>query len=299
MTKRSTRSKRISKSRTNKPASRLKRFLRAFITSAIAAFSITSCALNPQLRDGIALEPILSQLGLPGQDQTAPQLHASGALVQTRFTHCPQFFPGGEAPSVPAGQALRELCFSSFAILHNGQTKTPVFVVQRLSRQMLLQGKGLERTDRFYAEARLPAAERAELDDYRRSGYSRGHMAPAADMHTINAMAQSFSLANMVPQDQAHNAGAWSRIENDTRKYVMRAKGDVYVFTGPVYSAGSGVIGAGRVAVPSYLYKLVYDATTGRSWVHWQANNRDAKAGPPISYEEFAERTGLKLLPMH
>jgi endonuclease G len=73
----------------------------------------------------------------------------------------------------------------------------------------------------------------------------------------------------------------------------------VYVFTGPVYSAGSGVIGAGRVAVPSYLYKLVYDATTGRSWVHWQANNRDAKAGPPISYEEFAERTGLKLLPMH
>jgi endonuclease G len=297
MTKRSTRSKRRPKSRAKTPAGRFKRFLRAFTTSAIAAFSITSCALNPQLREQIALEPILSQLGLPGQGQTAPQAYADGALVHTEFTQCPQFFPDGRPPIIPAGLALRELCFSSFAILHSGQTKTPVFVAQRLNRQMLVQARGLARTDRFYPEARLPAAERAELDDYRRSGYSRGHMAPAGDMHTVEAMAQSFSLANMVPQDQTHNAGAWSRIENDTRKYILRAKGDVYVFTGPVYGTGSKAIGAGGVGVPSHLYKVVFDAATGRSWVHWHANTRNAKAGPPISYEEFERRTGQQLLP--
>ncbi|NYT86834.1 DNA/RNA non-specific endonuclease [Pollutimonas harenae] len=276
--------------------SRFKRFFRALAVSAVTSFGAASCVLNPQLREQIPLEPMLSQLGLPGHEQIAPQVVATGPQVQTNFAQCRQFFPNGRPPIVPAGRALRELCFSSFAILHSGETKTPVFVVQRLNRRMLLQGKGIERTDRFYPEARLPSAERAELDDYRGSGYARGHMAPAGDMHTSDAMAQSFSLANMVPQDQRQNSGPWSTIEQDTRKYILRARGDVYVFTGPVYTARSEAVGAGRVAVPTYLYKVVYDATTGRSWVHWQANSPAAKVGPPISYEEFVRRTGKNLL---
>lgn len=279
-----------------KPVERFKRFLKAFGATAITAFSVASCALNPQLREQFPLEPILAQFGLPGQE-IAPQATPTGARAQTRFAQCPQFFPGVQLPIVPAGQALRELCFSSFAILHDGQTKTPVFVAQRLNRQMLRQGQGIARTDRFYPDARLPAAERAELDDYRGSGYSRGHMAPAGDMHTAEAMAQSFSLANMVPQNQTHNAGPWSKIEQDMRKYVLRAAGDVYIFTGPVYDTKPETIGAGRVAVPGHIFKVVYDGTTRRSWVHWQANSSSAKAGPPISYDEFVRRTGLQLLP--
>src|SRR5690606_4352018 len=175
-------------------------------------------------------------------------------------------------PVVPATPALRELCFSGFAGLHSGRTKTPVFVAERLDRRSLARAQGIARTDRFYAEARLPRSERAELEDYRGSGYSRGHMAPAGNMATETTMAQSFSLANMVPQNQAQNAGPWSRIEQDTRKYVMRAKGDVFVFTGPVYGASPSTIGSGKVAVPEHIYKLVYDPATGRSWVHWQQN---------------------------
>ncbi|MNJ66929.1 hypothetical protein D3C77_630530 [compost metagenome] len=49
--------------------------------------------------------------------------------------------------------------------------------------------------------------------------------------------------------------------------------------------------------MPSHVYKVVYDATTRRSWVHWQANNASAKEGAPISYEEFVRRTGMQLLP--
>lgn len=160
---------------------------------------------------------------------------------------------------------------------------------------MLVTGQGIKRTDRFYEEARLPRSERATLDDYRGSGYDRGHMAPAGDMHNDEAMAQSFSLANIVPQNAQHNRGAWSKIENDTRKYVMRAKGDVYIFTGVAYEGRASTVG-NRVAVPSHLYKVVYDATTGRSWVHWHANSADTKAGAPIGYDEFVRRTGLYLL---
>lgn len=234
----------------------------------------------------------------PSQAVAAPaDVGAPAArMVQTEFRQCPDFFPD-TPPVVPASPALRELCFSAFAILHSGQSKTPVFVVQRLNRQLLERTAGVERTDRFYAEARLPERERARLNDYRGSGYSRGHMAPAADMHTDEAMAQSFSLANMVPQDQTHNGGAWRRIEQDTRKYVMRAPGDVVVFTGPVFDGQPERIGEGGVMVPRYLYKLVFDVTTGRTWVHWHENSPDTRAGRPISYDEFVRRTNLHLLP--
>lgn len=221
---------------------------------------------------------------------------AVSGYTQTTFSQCPQFFPH-KPPAVPSAPALRELCFSAFAILHSGQTRTPVFVAQRLNRRMLRQAPAVSRTDRFYAEARLPKSERAELSDYRNSGYSRGHMAPAGDMHNDDAMAQSFSLANMVPQDQTHNAGAWNRIEQDTRKYIMRAAGDVYVFTGPVYDERPRTIGEGRIGVPRYLYKLVYDANAERAWVHWHENSPATRAGRPISYDEFVRRTGLRLLP--
>lgn len=281
--------------RKSRRPSRVRQFLRALVVSATTSFTIASCALNPQLREHAALEPILQQLGVGGLYTAAPVAAPSGEYVRTRFTGCPWFFPGNP-PIVPSGPALRELCYDAFAVLHSGSTKTPVFVAQRLNGQVLRQARAVERTDRFFADARLPASERAELDDYRHSGYSRGHMAPAGDMHTAQAMAQSFSLANMAPQDQRHNGGAWSKIENDTRKYVMRAQGDVYVFTGPVYSGQPARIG-GRVAVPTHFFKLVHDAGTGRSWVHWQANSAAAQATRPISYGEFVRRTRLHLLP--
>lgn len=273
------------------------RFLKSAGASALAAFGAASCAIHPQLRDWPGLDQVLAKLEWPqAPSAVAPPSAPVNGYVQTSFAQCPQFFPG-KPPVVPAAYTLRELCFSSFAILHSGQTKTPVFVAERLNRRALQAGQGLPRTDKFYAEGRLPASERAELADYRGSGYSRGHMAPAGDMADEQGMAQSFSLANMVPQNQVHNGGPWNQIEGDTRKYVQRAAGDVYVFTGPVFATRPPTIGQGRVAVPSHLFKLVYDATTRRSWVHWQANDAATKAGPPISYEEFVRRTGMHLLP--
>lgn len=277
-------------------------FLRTVSLTAIVVFSLSSVLWHADSRRiHEELELRWAQLVALLQPSTAgiedaPTSSASAQHIQTSFSQCAGFFPGPR-PIVPNGESLRELCFSAFAILHNGQTKTPVFVAQRLNKHMLSNAKRQSRTDRFYEEARLPRVERASLSDYRRSGFSRGHMAPAGDMHDAEAMAQSFSLANMVPQDQRHNAGAWSRIENDTRKYVSRAQGDVYVFTGPYYAQQPETIGEGRVAIPSHIYKVVYDATSGRSWVHWHENTPNFKAGPPISYADFVQRTGLHLLP--
>jgi endonuclease G len=124
------------------------------------------------------------------------------------------------------------------------------------------------------------------------------HMAPAADMPTPNAMAQSFSLANMAPQAPTNNRGVWAKaVEKPTRQYVMRAQGDVYVFTGPVFSGAVTTIGRGRVWVPTYLFKLVYDPSAQRAWAYWVENTNDAQMAAPISYRELVRRVGFELLP--
>ena len=182
-------------------------------------------------------------------------------------------------------------------MLYNGIARTPAFVAERLNREILLQARGQKRTNRFFADARLPEAERAELSDYKGSSYAKGHMAPAGDMASPSAMAQSFTLANIVPQNPTQNSGFWAKIEEDTRSYVMRAKGDVYVITGPVFASAGATIGANEVHVPAHLFKLVYDATTQKAWAHWQQNAAEARPGPPISYGELEQRTGIEWLP--
>jgi endonuclease G len=67
--------------------------------------------------------------------------------------------------------------------------------------------------------------------------------------------------------------------------------------TGPVFTSSSPSIGRNEVRVPAYLYKLVYDATTQRAWAHWQANREGERVGPPISYRELVQRTGIDFLP--
>jgi endonuclease G len=113
-------------------------------------------------------------------------------------------------------------------------------------------------------------------------------MDPAGDMPTAQAMAQSLSLANMIPQAPKRNRGVWAKtVESDTRKYASRATDDVYVITGPVYApsiADNPGIGLRQVRVPKYLFKLVYDEQKGKVWAHWQENADSTKDSAPISY---------------
>jgi len=215
------------------------------------------------------------------------------------FAACPQFFASGIAPVVKTHPMQRALCYDAFAILHSGESKTPVFVAEKLNKASIAD-TGEKRTNRYFPDARLRSAERALLDDYKASGFDRGHMAPAGDMPTAQAMAQSFSLANIVPQAPEHNRGVWAKtVEAATRKYASRAVGDVYVITGPVYVPSisqSPSIGRGQVRVPKYLFKLVYDEEKSKAWAYLHENTNSTKATAPISYEELVNRTGISFI---
>ncbi|GAA4015978.1 DNA/RNA non-specific endonuclease [Actimicrobium antarcticum] len=220
----------------------------------------------------------------------------SSAATSADFSKCRQLFAGGALPVLKnASMAPRALCYDNFAVLHSGRSRTPIYVAERLNKDNL--DNKITRGTRFFADARLPSGERAELADYKQSGFDRGHMAPAGDMATDAAMAQSFSLANMVPQATINNRKPWAAIEKATRNYVLRASGDVYVITGPVFDIRPATIGANRVWVPQSLFKLVYDPATRRAWVHWLDNTDDARVGKPISYEELVRRTGIDFMP--
>lgn len=225
-------------------------------------------------------------------------LIGNAALAEPEFSECRHFFVNGQPPIIQHRQEvqLRALCFSSFAVLHSGRSHTPLYVAEKLNKETLLDAKNNQRTNIFFADARLPRLERAELEDYKGSGFDRGHMAPAGDMATPEAMAQSFSLANMVPQAPINNRKAWASIEKATRKYVMRAIGNVYVITGPVFDSVPATIGNNKIWVPKYLFKLVYDPGTGRSWAHWIENTDQARPDKPISYAELVQRTGVNYI---
>ena len=107
-------------------------------------------------------------------------------------------------------------------------------------------------------------------------------------------MVQSFSLVNVIPQNTQHNSGAWFKIEQDTWHYVRRANGDMFVITGPVFAEDASQIGANRVRVPAFLYKLVYAATTHRVLAHWQQNREGETVSRPVGYQELVKRTDIE-----
>lgn len=99
----------------------------------------------------------------------------------------------------------------------------------------------------------------ANTDDYSKSGFDRGHLAPAADMGwSIISMEESFYYSNMSPQLPAFNRGIWKRTEELVRKWA-KIYSSVYVVTGPVLMDSLPSIGLNKVSIPKYYYKVVLD----------------------------------------
>ena len=187
------------------------------------------------------------------------------------------------------------LCFAAFAVLDSGQTRTPLYAAEHLTRLSVADARNVARDDAFHEEPRLPDDVRASLDDYVRSGYDRGHLAPAGDMPSEVAQAQSFSLANIVPQDRAMNRGLWSDIEESVRRLAVR-RGSLYVVTGAIFSGASvRQIGNG-VLVPTQLFKALYDPGSGEAGAYL-ASNADDGDWRAVSIADLQAAAGIDVFP--
>lgn len=194
------------------------------------------------------------------------------------------------------GLAGHLLCRKGYLLSHDPARKTPVWVVEHLNRTKA--DAIVSRSDDFQPDQELERGERAELLDYKGSGYDRGHMAPAADMAwDAQAMSESFYLSNMVPQAGAGmNRGIWAALEGKVRKWLLE-RGELYVYSGPVYLSGdSETIGPNHVAVPSSLFKIVLDPQQKQAIAVIMPNHKLKTEDMPnylVSVREVEKQTGL------
>jgi endonuclease G len=219
------------------------------------------------------------------------------AMPLQAATQCQAQFSAGVPPTVTNPKLMprtQEICFESYAVLHSGISRTPLYSAEHLTRQNLEDAKTLSRRDSFHSESTLPVSQRSELSDYARSGYDRGHMSPNGDMPNRSAQAESFSLANMVPQIHANNAGVWAGIEGAARQ-MATSEGELYVVSGPAFLGGN-IQKIGSVLVPTHLWKVLYSPQQRRAGAYLITND-DTREYATLAVSELEKMIGLSLLP--
>ena len=119
--------------------------------------------------------------------------------------------------------------------------------------------KNASRSDDFRADPKISTGS-ATPDDYKKTGYDRGHLSPAADFaFDKTAMSETFYMTNMSPQAGSFNRGIWKDLESTVRDWAKKF-GRVYVVSGPILEKNAGSyksIGANKVSVPEYYYKVI------------------------------------------
>lgn len=211
---------------------------------------------------------------------------------------CAPLFAGGQAPALLNARLAERtypLCYQAYAALASGITRGALWSAEHPTAAGLAGARQTQRINLFHPDDNLPPADRAELADYARSGFDRGHMTPSGDMPDAVAQEQSFSLANIVPQTAQLNRGAWERIESAVRTLVKR-RGEAYVVTGPAFGGASLRQIGGRVLVPSSTWKAIYVPATGDAGA-WSCANTAAPACAVLSVAALAAQTGVDPFP--
>lgn len=167
-----------------------------------------------------------------------------------------------EIPLCPAGSHDHERrVLTGFTLCYREDYEQPEWVAYTITPEKLV--KETERANNFRADPQISTGS-ATPDDYKSSGYDRGHLAPAADMAYSDAtMRESFYMSNMSPQEPSFNRGIWNNLENDVRA-IATGCDCLYVITGPVLEKPASKyahIGTNEVSVPEYYYKVLLAVT--------------------------------------
>lgn len=128
-----------------------------------------------------------------------------------------------------------------------------------LFKKKYLSGQ-VSRSNRFKEDPYV-LTDSAKPEEYYYSGFDRGHLVPAGDMKiSTDAMRESFYMSNISPQKSYFNRSIWRSLEYRVRSWV-RQKGDLHVFTGPIFSKKPEYIRGTSIAIPSGFYKIILQET--------------------------------------
>ena len=145
-----------------------------------------------------------------------------------------------------------------YSLSYNEEYEIAEWVSYVLTKKSL-RIPNVHRAKRFNPDLKVKSRS-AIYYDYRGSGYSRGHLAPAGDMaFNEEAMKESFLMGNITPQKRAFNGGIWNELEQNVRNWAWKDN-KLFIATGPVINNSiTNFIGKNKVGVPNKFYKVILD----------------------------------------
>jgi len=140
-----------------------------------------------------------------------------------------------------------------FVLSYNCSKGTANWVSWQLNNTWL---GNTERSDDFRPENSLPSGCYAvRPNDYRGSGYDRGHLTPSGDRTKNQQMNNAtFVMSNIIPQVPENNREVWRELEEYSRDLVRQGK-TLYIIAG-----GEGkqeAIADGKITVPKDTWKVI------------------------------------------
>ena len=206
------------------------------------------------------------------------------------------------APQISVEGDNQYICHTAYAVNYNYKTKVAHFVVEHIMAEDLT--KAAKRKDDFRMDPKVDDDKEATLADYAKSGYDRGHIAPAADFSwSAKEMSESFYLTNMMPQVPNNNRGVWKKTETMARDNAV-ARGEVYVISGTIFLDGYLTIGEGKVGVPQFVWKIIIDPKTQESIAFLFPNEQGTKIKTKtipeyiVDIDTIEAETGIDISPL-
>ena len=178
----------------------------------------------------------------------------SNPLIISEATHIEQSSQKIEIPKSSTDRSERLLYRRGYTVSYNSTTKIPNWVAWKLTPDRLVER--FSRSDKFLPDPDVDDA--VTTADYKGAHIDRGHMCPAGDNRwDKKAMAESFYMTNICPQNNNLNRGDWKELEEACRVWAEK-EGAVYIVCGPIlYSQPHRTIGTHRVVVPEAFFKVI------------------------------------------
>ena len=211
----------------------------------------------------------------------------------------PQSINSLMAVGIPKSVSNQVINYQTIRVNYNPSFRIPNCVAYELTATMvdMADAPGHENRKNYNYAKDSGVKGCPENWEYRGSGYSRGHMAPAMDMRwDKTAMKQCFYMTNMCPQDTKLNNDHWRVLEEKVHRWAKRDK-RLMVYTGPIMSKNPKMIGKDKqnIAVPDAFFKVVYAPEQGRA-IAFIYENRPCPGNISkyaVTVAEVERRTGL------
>lgn len=176
-----------------------------------------------------------------------------GYVYETSFARPAMAYMGVPKTTDDWHNLTHTLRNDAYMVGYSETLANPIWVTYKVTRDKQKYGK----RPRFETDWRT--LSRVSYNDYRHSGYDRGHMAPnyvIASCYGRAAQQQTFLMSNITPQKPAFNQKIWQRLEEVSADHFSQAFPTFWVVTGPIFDAKPKTLKHTRIAIPKAFYKI-------------------------------------------